>query len=484
MCRAKAHALLGQKQEAEKRYAELMNLGFAEGECLAAIAHLHKIPLDDLRRPKQQVEKYVEIVENLSKEKPSKYLERHLLDCCPLDQFKGRLLAYVLPYIKKMIPSLFSVLKSLYTDKARADLVGEVFNQLREELESGDYTTSFGGEKSPCYVLWVYAYLASHYRRVGDAATAHQYVDKAIAHTPTLEMLYVERAKIFQSEGKTAEAAEAADFARKLDLQDKYLNTVAARFYFRNNDIERGEEVMQLFYKEPTVKGDTFLIALESQCSWYAKEVGEAFYRKGDYVSALQNLLMFDLHHKQNLCELNDFHSYVFRRNTMRAWFDVIHNMDHVEENKFFLSFCPGLVRTYIKVHQVGEEAARAAHTPRPELSLEGLNAEDTKRITGLLDEFYMKDVDLSEPLQKAARYMNSLLQHRAGDVETHRLAVEFYTVREKPLLVARALHTLKRLKYADVDALVKEFQSGLLAKQSSAMDKRVKEVVEELLSR
>ncbi|EPY24346.1 peptide alpha-N-acetyltransferase [Strigomonas culicis] len=484
LLRAKAHAQLGQKEEAEKRYLELIEKGYAEGDCLAAIALLRKIPLDAAHCPRQQVDKYVELVDSILAGGRRPYAERHILDCVPVEQLRPRLLAYVKPYITRMIPSLFSVLKSLYKDPARAQVVGEVFLQLLAELEAKDFATSFGGEADPTYILWVYMYLATHYRRVGDHAQAHHYIDKAIAHTPTLEILYLEKARIYQAEGgKTVEAAAAADTARLLDLQDKYLNTEAAKFFLRNNDIEKAEETMQLFYKDAIVKGDTYLVALESQCSWYEVEVGEAFYRKGDYVSALQNLLMFELHHKQNHCELNDFHNYVFRRNTMRTWFDVLHNDDHMEENKFFLQFCPGLVRTYMKVDELGEAAVRAAHVPRPELSLEGLSADDTKRITQLQEEYCIQDIDLSQPLEKAERYMGYLLQHRSHAVATHTLAVEFYTHAKKPLLVARALYALHKLHHANMETLKAAFEQGLLAASRASMDARVLGVVEEVLA-
>ncbi|KAG5489276.1 hypothetical protein GH5_00140 [Leishmania sp. Ghana 2012 LV757] len=482
LLRAKAHAQLGQRSEAEKRYMEAISMGVSEADSIAALAHLQKIPLDRYLRPVAgYTEKYMEIIDRVLKACPKcDYARRHALDCVPIGDFSERLVTFATPYIQRMIPSLFSVLKSLYVDTERAARIGDVFATMEQELEAKDFSR-FGGEANPCYILWVHTFLASHYRRIGDYAVAHAYIDKAIAHTPTLELLYLEKAKILAREGKTAEAAEQADVARRLDLQDKYLNSKAAKYYFRDNQVEKGEATMQLFYKPSVVEGDTYLTALESQCYWYEREVGEAFYRKGDYISALQNLLMFERHHEQNHCELSDFHNYVFRRNTMRPWFDVLECDDHMGRNKFFLKFCPAIVRTYMRIHEKGEEAVQAAHVPRPELRFDNVTPDEVKRLKQQLKDYYISDVDLTEPLVKASRYMGYLLDHRSTEASTHTLAIELYTAADKPLLVARALLALHRQQYNQTNDLAMAFKTGLYA--STTMDSRVQAVVDEILA-
>ncbi|KAG5463959.1 hypothetical protein LSCM1_00135 [Leishmania martiniquensis] len=482
LLRAKAHAQLGQRGEAEKRYMEVITMGVSEADSIVALAHLQKIPLDRYLRPLPgYTEKYMEIIDRVLKACPTcDYAKRHALDCVPIEEFHERLAAFATPYIQRMIPSLFSVLKSLYVDAARAAQIGDVFTTMEQELQAKDFSR-FGGEANPCYILWVHTFLASHYRRIGDYAQAHSYIEKAIAHTPTLELLYLEKAKILAREGRTAEAVEQADVARRLDLQDKYLNSKAAKYYFRDNQVEKGEATMQLFYKPSVVEGDTYLTALESQCYWYEREVGEAFYRKGDYISALQNLLMFERHHEQNHCELSDFHNYVFRRNTMRPWFDVLECDDNMGRNKFFLRFCPAIVRTYMRIHEMGEAAVRAAHVPRPELKFDNVAADEVKRVKQQEKDYYISDVDLSEPLAKASRYMGYLLDNRSTEASTHTLAIELYTASDKPLLVARALLALHRQQYKETKDLAVAFKSGLYA--TTTMDSRVQAVVDEILA-
>ncbi|KEG08467.1 putative N-acetyltransferase subunit Nat1 [Trypanosoma grayi] len=479
---AKAYTLLGQKVEAEKRYMELISKGIAEADCIAAIAHLRKIPLDTYRCPKRDEEKYLELLLQVLEANPKcDYAKRRALDYVPIDQFKERLRDYAARFITKMIPSLFSVLKSLYQDTARATEIGEVFLRWEEEVKAKDFS-SFGGAGNPCYILWIWMYLASHYCRLREFDRALDYINLAIDHTPTVELLYLMKAKIQERSQRLDEAAMSAEKARQLDLQDKYLNGKAAKYFLRANRIEEAEERMQLFYKTSAVPGDTYLTALESQCAWYEREVGDAFYRKGDYMSALANYLMYEEHHMRNHIELLDFHNYVFRRCTMRAWFDVLARDDDLEGNKFFLKLCPRIVRTYMKVCGEGEEAVRAKHKPRPELE-QCDDADENTRLMQLRKEFYLDNVDISNPLKKAERYLPPYLVHNAASTEAHLLALEFYSVTQKPLLVARELMVLAKLKEPRTGEHIAAFERTYLSETAPQMDPRMKAVVEEALA-
>lgn len=479
--RAQIHTAFGQKQEAEQRYMELIRMGISEGDCVAKIARLRKIPLDEDLRPKAQVDQYMALVDGILSECPrSDYIRRHALDCTPLDVFEDRLSAFCADYMRRLVPSLWSVLKSLYRFPERSAIIEKLFLQWEDELQSGT-CTSFG-KTNPCHLLWVWTMLATHYRRVGDYQKAHQFIDKAIAHTPTLEHLHLEKGRIYSREGNTKAAAEYADHARGLDLQDKYLNSKAAKMFFRDNNIEQGEFIMSLFYAPDPLANYVFLSALESQCYWYEKEVGEAFYRRGDIYAALQSLLMFEKHHLDNHNELYDFHPYVFRRCTIRYWFDVLRCDENMGENKFFLKMCPCLVRCYMRVHELGEAAVRAAHVPRPEVKTETLAEKDVKRIAQLREKFLNHDVDLSEPLKKAERYLSFLLKNRTADPRTHLLAIEYYTLIGKPLLVSRALLSLKKQKFGSVNEEAKKFEEQLLERERGNLNPRIISIIEEVL--
>ena len=466
--RAKAHALMHQKDKTEKVALELIAQRFAEKDNIALIAQSRGIQLDKRNLPTNATDasKFVELLDGIVAKVPRcDYAKRLLLDSCPIESFKDRLAAYAKPFITKMIPSLFTVLKSLYAFPERAVVIGLLFTEWDEQLAAKNFS-SFNDAPNPGYSLWVKAYLASHFTRLGQYATAHLYIDAAIKHTPTVEMLYLMRAKILQREGRLQEAAESANMARLLDLQDKYLNGKAAKYLFRAGDVDAGEQTMQLFYKTSPVN-DAFLVALESQCAWYEREVGNAFLKKGDVLSALQNFLMYERHVRDNNTELMDFHAYAFRRANIRPWIDVIEHHDNIDAHKFFLDIAAPVVQCYLKIDEEGEEKVKAQHSPRQEPPATG-QAEEDKRRSKWFKEFVIS-VDLSKPLEKAARYIEALVQHRGERASTHELAISYFARAQRPVAAARSLLALYKIDKAAAAAkapLVAAINSTLPAVQ------------------
>lgn len=487
LLRAKAHAALGEAEEAEKLFLESIAGGNSEVDSIDALSALSGIVVDKTThlpvhhnnradaKVVEQCDKFVALLDKIAAAAPRcDAAKRFALDVCSTEEFEGRLKAYIKPYIIKMIPSVTFILKSLYnyfpaTD-SRITMIGTVLHAMEASLEKNDYDAFFStfatagasqptGDRNPALLLWVYQFLAAHYLRIRNYTKAHEYADKAINHTPTIEMLYLLKAKIFSREGDLAKAAELADTARVLDLQDKYLNAKAAKYFFRIGDVEKAEGNMKLFMKDDEDPAATYLTALDSQTAWYEREVGDAFMIRKDYISALQNYAMFEKHHKDNHDEMVDFHNYTFRRSTMRQWIDVQQNDIQIGLQRFFLLTCPRMVKVYMAIAKEGEEACRAAHVPRPApLPMSAAAKKDKekeaeeKHRQKQYKELYLKDIDISEPLAKARRYVDALLHYRPNEVTSHTTAINYFLTLETvpTLLIAYSLSMLKKISKED----------------------------------
>ena len=500
LLRAHAHAALKQHDKAEKLFLDSIIAGNHEAEAIVAMARGRGIPMDDrLHLPVHHCAaatdeavaahcaSYVALLDQVAAAAPRcDAAKRFALDVCVPAEFEGRLKAYIRPFIVKMIPSVTSILKSLYNYYPAADsrivTIGTVLHQWEAALEKGDFEAFFASfegtaaspsspsspataaDRNPALLLWIYQFLASHYLRTKQYAKAHEYADKAIDHTPTIEMLYLLKAKISSREGDLAAAAQLADTARVLDLQDKYLSAKAAKYFFRIGDVAKAEANLQLFMKESEDPSHTYLAALDAQTAWYERECGDAFMVKDDPISALQNYAMFEKHHKDNHDEMVDFHNYTFRRCTMRQWIEVQEFDYEIGRQNFFLLTCPRMVKCYMAIARDGEEAVRARHVARPAplayvapaeepVTKEDKDAEkereaEFKQRHKQYAEHYLKDIDTTEPLLKARRYVDALLHYRPNEAETHTLAAEYFLA--LPVLpapvVARSLVALKRI--------------------------------------
>ena len=84
------------------------------------------------------------------------------------------------------------------------------------------------------------------------------------------------------------EASNVVDFARSLDLADRYLNTKATIYFLRADKVEEAEKTVELFSKDP----ETSLA--EFQCMWYELDCGEALLRLGKIGKALTKFISVD----------------------------------------------------------------------------------------------------------------------------------------------------------------------------------------------
>ena len=462
---AQAHVLNGNKKKAEEAYDALLTMQRAERDVLFALAKLRGI--NDVKPAPKYVPEgaavapkpsaaFVALLDEVAEKHPRCDAAKRLaLDYCAVDELEKRVRSYCAPYVRKTIPSLNSVLKSLYADSARVAVVERVFTEWENKLDADDATPFVGAAvvaEDKCatrmWALWVKLFLASHFRRSGKHELALAYIEKCIAHTPTVEMLYLEKAEILGAMGKDKEAAEAADMGRLLDLQDRYMCNEAVRFFLRANDIATADARMALFLKPTDVSPlDVHLTMFENQVHWYSLELGNCHLRQGDALGALEALLQLERQHEDNHNELQDFHAYTLRRSNIHAWLDVIQTEDNFHRTQFFLQFAPSLIRSYLLLADDGVEKCQSRRVKRPDFEEKKPSPEEQKRLAKLVKE-HVPAVDTTVPLEKCKPYVAALQAHLPTWAETHELAFEVALRRGKPLQCAAAL---KALGSADV---------------------------------
>lgn len=204
--------------------------------------------------------------------------------CVPLQtgaEFVSAADGYVRRFISRGIPSLFSDLKPLYTDPAKADALQALFEgyaaHLRQQgtmppLKQGSSSAngpnsssstngpaaangtsssnggSLSGEDNP--LTWVLHYLSQHYDRLGQTAAALEASEAALGLAPEVIELLLARAKILKHAGDVVGSAVAADTARRSDLADRYTNSMAVKALFAAGQMELAEQTALLFTRD------------------------------------------------------------------------------------------------------------------------------------------------------------------------------------------------------------------------------------------
>ena len=386
---------------------------------------------------------------------------------------------YMLPPLRKGVPSLFADLKPLYRDPKKAALLGEILEDWMATLESSGKLRGEAKKELPDVILWVRSLLAQHYDMVGETDKALSLLDAAIEHTPTLIDLYMAKARTYKHAGALHEASEWMNRARQMDLQDRYLNTKATRYMLRNNQVDEAKATIALFTEDSEKRSNLF----DMQCMWYELEIAHSYRRQGQMGKALKNFTSVDKHFTDIIEDQFDFHTYCIRKMTLRAYIRMLRMEDTIHGHHFYTEASAGIVETYIAIHDTpkstaaaegngeGEDGMSAAERKKAESKRRKAEAkakaeEEAKKKAeaeaaakaekekgnktkgGKPQKEKVEDPDpdgeqlasADDPLEKATPFLRTLQTSAPGALRTHLLASELYLRKGKFLLVLRAL--------------------------------------------
>lgn len=299
-------------------------------------------------------------------------------------ELSQKLKDYIIPQLQRGVPAAFCNVKPLY--QARASVVPSLLEQIVV-----DYSLTLDPTKEPLPYIWTCYYLAQHFLHLKQFQKSQEFIDRAIKHTPTLVELYIFKGRVLKHLGLLEEAAETLEAGRKLDLQDRFINTKTVKYYLRANNIEKATDIASLFTKnDDSVNGIKDLHLVEA--AWFIIEQAEAYYRL--YVTSsrkLQNLvtkaeeleakedpeveaLIRDIKIEEWETKKNqglalkrfqaiskfydqfeddqlDFHSYCMRKGTPRAYIDMLKWAKTIYTKPVYVRALKGAFKIYSKLH-------------------------------------------------------------------------------------------------------------------------------------
>lgn len=299
-------------------------------------------------------------------------------------ELKEKLKAYVIPQLQRGVPAAFCNVKPLYKSRA------SVIPSLLEEIVV-DYSLSLDPSKDPLAYIWTCYYLAQHHLHLKQFQKSQELIDIAINHTPTLVELYITKGRVLKHLGLLEEASETLEAARKLDLQDRFINTKTVKYFLRANNIEKATEIASLFTKnDDSVNGVKDLHLVEA--AWFIIEQAEAYYRlyvissrklqnlvlKGEELEAQEDpeieTLIRDIKNAEWQAKKNeglalkrfhaiskfygqfeddqlDFHSYCMRKGTPRAYLDMLKWAKTIYSKPIYVRALKGAFKIYSKMY-------------------------------------------------------------------------------------------------------------------------------------
>lgn len=239
----------------------------------------------------------------------------------------------------------------------------QITARLLATFASADATaTAAGGSAlSASAELWLW-FLQAHLQwKSGALTAAMDSIERAIAHTPTALDMYTFKAKLYKAQGNFRAAAECMDQCRSLDLQDRYLNNKATKYFLRNDDYDAGSATIAMFTKHDS-EGDVQKTLYDLQCSWYELEVSDCFARQHKWALALKRLAGIRQHFLDQYDDIFDFHSYCFRKTTLRAYLDELSALDSSFGHKRYQRALQAAVKIYLHLVDAPEDVDGLGH--------------------------------------------------------------------------------------------------------------------------
>eukprot|EP01128_Nolandella_sp_AFSM9_P005705 TRINITY_DN2819_c0_g1_i1.p1 TRINITY_DN2819_c0_g1~~TRINITY_DN2819_c0_g1_i1.p1 ORF type:complete len:863 (-),score=225.22 TRINITY_DN2819_c0_g1_i1:41-2581(-) len=389
------------------------------------------------------------------------------------DALRAQLRKVVYAPLTKGTPSLFASLKYLYKDEGRLQLVGDLMHDLEKSvLETNKFAAEETLEEPPTSIIWIYYFLAQHYNYLHRASKALSYLEKCLKHTPTCLDFHVMKARVYKDNGNVLLASQSMEYARTMDLADRYLNNKAVRYFLRANNIEKARTLLDIFTAAtPSVARNERNNTNVMQVTWYQAEEANAYLRLGKYNMALKRFLDVEEHFQTFVNDEFDFHSYAIRKVNLRAYHRHILFDNSIRSHNHWVKAGVGLVKVYLhllkesldtsdpelegldeteKKKVLSKRKREAARLKREQEAIQAKLVLDIKKSTKIgyvdKDEFGFAVLENKDFAAEATKFVNYLISLSPSVPEHQLLAFEVFLVQGKYLLALRALNQLKNI--------------------------------------
>lgn len=281
----------------------------------------------------------VELYKKFQTEYPHSICAKRLpLNVASDDQFRQLIDDFLRRGLRKGVPPLFVNIRSLYDNESKVKIITELAQGYYEQLSKSSYfsaadeAANLPAEPASA-LLWTLYFLAQHYDHLRETEKALQYINLAIAHTPTLIELFVAKGRIYKHAGDLIEAFKWLDEAQSLDTADRYINSKCAKYMLRANLVKDAEEICAKFTREDVPAMENLN---EMQCMWFQTECALAYQRLEKWGDALKKCHEVDRHYSEIIEDQFDFHTYCMRKMTLRAYVGLLRLEDVLRRHPFY----------------------------------------------------------------------------------------------------------------------------------------------------
>nr|CCA19584.1 Nterminal acetyltransferase A complex subunit nat1like protein putative [Albugo laibachii Nc14] len=283
---------------------------------------------------------------------------RLLLDLTTGDAFKILLDEYLHRQLLCGVPSVGSEMRRFYKNEEKDKIVIletllVAYLQTLEQHQTLDipptYKTCVKTPSTQKTLLWTHYLAAQHFDRLQKYDKALKYIEKCIDSEPSVLDFHQRKGRIFKHQNEFKEAADVMIHARKLDLNDRYINNKATKYLLRADRVQEANSTIALFTRH---EGDPQQNLNEMQCMWYELACGRSHVRQKHFGMALKQFYAIDKHFQDFEDDQFDFHTYCVRKMTLRAYVQVLSFCDSIYKHPIYVKAAVGIITTYLALYE------------------------------------------------------------------------------------------------------------------------------------
>ncbi|EGW31984.1 uncharacterized protein SPAPADRAFT_138897 [Spathaspora passalidarum NRRL Y-27907] len=480
--KAKYLLLLGQKKEASLIYRELLK----RNPDNISYYPLLETALDTTSKPEElRLKLYEKLGRYYPRSDPPKFIPLTFLSS-EGDLFAKKARDYIIPQLLRGVPATFVNVKPLYLNPKKSQVI--------EEIVLDFYQHDLPKLENPTVAVWTEYFLAQHYLYKNDLDSADKHIDLALEHTPTLVELYIVKARIIKHRGDYVKASEVMDEGRKLDLQDRFINSKTTKYLLRANKVNEAIDCISLFTKldEDAINGCKDLHTM--QVSWVLVESAEAYTRLyHEYQAKLNELRNCEAEENEELTQellenietyrglalkrftsivklykifyndQYDFHSYCMRRGTPRDYIDTLRWEDKIHSTPIYTRALKGLSELYFELYSESlndnEESSQEVKIKKTNKKQKKAKAQMNKKKTEFIARVesekedadplgakLLHDLQNSDVIEALFELFKSLIEEGKDLELTWKVLFKVYLIQGKYVLALQAVKNLNKV--------------------------------------
>ncbi|KAJ2391049.1 hypothetical protein H4S02_001530 [Coemansia sp. RSA 2611] len=452
--KAKLLLKVDRKEAAATAYQDLIERNAENDEYIVGYLACNGL---DIKRAEDQ-DAAIEVIDSLRQQFPTSNRLRFLpLTFSSGDNFVNAAKTLVKYALRKGIPSLFSSTKVLYADAAKGAALGKLVEGFAAQLRDTKRLCDSTDDEPASVLMWCNHYLAQHYDYYGGHERALVIIEEAIRSSPSTVEPYMVKAKILKHAGDLQAARDTMDYARQLDLKDRYINAKCVKYMLRNNEVDEAEKTFIMFVSDDSPHKVQDIVNFQG--IWYLCERAHAFRRLGDIGRALKHyhevISTFDTYRLDQL----DFHAYSVRKATLRSYVGILQWESTVYNHPIYRDAAQAAIECYMELvdrKAAGKPFVPIVHqTDAKPLTRNGSSQQGQHNLSAGIGEAKVFDVDKdpngagfvdSDNLASALKLAEQLESGASASPATHVTAFEVHMRMHKYFLALKTINALKAI--------------------------------------